>query len=119
MHFVKTMVIASLLVTICSIPANAWGKKEQGFLLGTAAALTLPHLIKHRHYEPVYGKYYHHAPNTHHSPIIINIEQSTPQIVYVKDDNIPMHRKAKTHNYINNKQVDRITIEQKVTIVNR
>ncbi|MDR2635688.1 MAG: hypothetical protein LBC08_02535 [Campylobacteraceae bacterium] len=129
MVFGKTIVIASLLVMICSAPANAWGKREQGFLLGAATVLTLPHLINHnRHYDEsarYYNDgYYRYAPNTAYRSntptTVVNIEQNAPEVIYIeRDDGIPMHRKVKTHNYINNKQVDHIIIERKITVVNR
>ncbi|MDR0666954.1 MAG: hypothetical protein LBF71_06055 [Campylobacteraceae bacterium] len=132
MNLVKTVVIASLLVMICTVPANAWGKKEQGFLLGAATALTLPHLL---HSRPYYqsnahiGRYYHdrdrhYTPNIVHAPTIVKVEQSRPQIIYVQTDDVsvPAHRKVKSHNYIHNNNPQRVIIEHAngaVTIVER
>ncbi|MDR0761970.1 MAG: hypothetical protein LBF13_02840 [Campylobacteraceae bacterium] len=115
MKLCKTMIVASLLIIACSIPANAWGKKEQGFLLGAATALTLPYLISnHRYHEPVkhYGGHHRYAPNT------VYTHTNAPTIIYIEnvqnDDNIPPHRRVKSHHYINNQQADR-----KVIIINQ
>jgi hypothetical protein len=137
MKIVKVTAIVSLLTMLCASNANAWGKKEQGFLLGAAAVLTLPHLIDSRHHykSNVYtdrryydgGHHYRYAPNVVHAPTIVKVEQSKPQIIYVEtnkeDANIPMHRKIKSHNYIySDHQPTRVIIEHadgSATVVER
>ncbi|MDR1008168.1 MAG: hypothetical protein LBL65_06360 [Campylobacteraceae bacterium] len=128
MNFGKTIIMALLFVVMFSIPANAWGKKEQGFLLGAATAVTLPHLINHRHYEPAryYSGHYRNRDILYarpDEPTIINIERDAPEIIYIEnvknDDNILMHRRVRTHNYLNNRQADRIIIQQRVIIIDR
>jgi hypothetical protein len=129
MKMVKTAATVSLLAMLCASHANAWGKREQRFVWGAAAVLTLPYLLNHRHHS-YYGSTYtdrhyynydkgrHYAPNVVNTqPIIVQVEQPRPQIIYVEkakeeDTNILIHRRAKPHNYIyGNTQSLRVIVE--------
>ncbi|MDR2100456.1 MAG: hypothetical protein LBP40_06505 [Campylobacteraceae bacterium] len=127
MKILKTTAIISLLAMLCASSASAWGKREQNFLWGTAALITLPYLFgHHKNSTPSYidRRYYdtgrYHAPNVvHHTPTtIVNVEPSRPQIIYVEkvkdDNNVPIHRRVKSHNYIygsNQQQPTRVIVE--------
>ncbi|MDR1975930.1 MAG: hypothetical protein LBQ18_02930 [Campylobacteraceae bacterium] len=124
MKMFKTAAIISLLTMLCAVNASAWGKKEQGILIGAAAALTLPHLLNNHRYDS--SGYYNN--NFRYSTDILYARPSAPtvvnKVIYVeKNGNDPMHRRAKFHNYIHDQQQPtRVIVEHAdgtVTIIER
>jgi hypothetical protein len=101
MKAIKTVAVISLITVLSAVNANAWGKKEQGILIGAGAALLLPPLLQ-------LGKSSHNQHYMSTQPA-----QYTQQIRYVEPRQTTYiiqpqkydftHRKSKNHNYINRK----------------
>jgi hypothetical protein len=109
MKAIKTIAAIALITTLAAANAQAWGKKEQGILIGAGAALMLPHLLNPNTYtykEPVR---YVEQPVQY----VYQTRYAEPKVIYVeKDDGRFSHRRAKRHNYINNRGAgDKVIIE--------
>ncbi|MDR3345667.1 MAG: hypothetical protein LBS73_00690 [Campylobacteraceae bacterium] len=113
MKAIKTIAIVSLIAMLGAVNAQAWGKKEQGILIGAGAALLLPPLLQAattpRYSEPV--RYVE-------QPMRYTQRVEQPRVIYVdryidRDERGFSHRTARGHNYINNQNQggDRIIIE--------
>ncbi|MDR3178330.1 MAG: hypothetical protein LBT96_05045 [Campylobacteraceae bacterium] len=100
MKIVKTAAIVSLMVMLGAANANAWGKKEQGILIGVGATLLLPPLLQigKNSYDRLYNQpYYVQQPIR---PVQHAKPPQTTYIVQPQKYDFPHHR-PKDHSYIN------------------
>ncbi|MDR1461359.1 MAG: hypothetical protein LBI78_06930 [Campylobacteraceae bacterium] len=116
MKAIKTTVIISLAIMLSAVNANAWGKKEQGVLIGASAALLLPPLLQlgnnNRNHHYVRPTRHVQQPVQYVQPIQYIQPQQTTYIIQPQKYDFP-HRQHKNHNYINKKDYasERIIIE--------
>jgi hypothetical protein len=106
MKAIKTVAIVSLITMLSAVNANAWGKKEQGILIGVGAALLLPTLLAGK------NTHYSEQPVQYTQPIQYTQHIKPPQTTYiVKAPKYDFsHRKPKNHDYINRKDYGSKTI---------
>ncbi|MDR0580235.1 MAG: hypothetical protein LBG21_06500 [Campylobacteraceae bacterium] len=106
MKVIKTAAIISLITMLSAVNANAWGKKEQGILIGVGAALLLPSLLagKNTHYTQQPIQYIQPS-----QPVQYIKPPQTTHIVKAQKYNFP-HHKPKNHSYVNRKDYGSETI---------
>ncbi|MDR0407776.1 MAG: hypothetical protein LBH45_02490 [Campylobacteraceae bacterium] len=119
MRVIKTAAIVLLAIIFSAPNANAWGKKEQGILIGAGAALLLPQLLYSENYHNRDSRYIQHQPARHTErpvkyvqPVEYVQPQQTTYIIQPQKYDFS-HHKQKNHNYINKKDYggERIIIE--------
>jgi hypothetical protein len=104
------------MIMLSSVNANAWGKKEQGILIGAGTALLLPQLLQLGNHNNRYIQQptqYMQQPIQYVQPVQYAQPQQTTYIIQQpQKDDFPHHRQ-KSHNYINKKDYanERIIIE--------
>ena len=109
MKAIKTIAAIALITTLGAANAQAWGKKEQGILIGAGAALMLPHLLRSNAYTYNQPVRYVDQPVQY----VYETRYSEPKVIYVeRDDGRFSHRRAKHHKYINNRGAnDKVIVE--------
>lgn len=109
MKIVKTFLTIIIISMLMVVNANAWGKKEQGILIGAGSALFLSSFLNsgsndrgyYRGYyndRSYYNRYYVEPTVQYVKPQITYVEQ--PKKVVISNPGMS-HRQQKDHIYIN------------------